>query len=81
MSVFLLITFYTAMTVAALAVEFLFDALGFVPAERRALVVEAAISWNYTTDIVFLSSAALMLRRFAGTGGPAMLRMMNAVPD
>jgi uncharacterized protein len=82
MSVFLLVTFYVAMALAALIVEFLFGALGLVPAEHQASVVEAAISWNYTTvlNIVFLSLAALMTWRFARTGGPAMLRMMNTVP-
>jgi uncharacterized protein len=82
MSVFLLVTFYVAMALAALIVEFLFGALGLIPAEHQASVVEAAISWNYTTvlNIVFLSLAALMTWRFARTGGPAMLRMMNTVP-
>ena len=79
MSLFLLVTFYVAMTVASLIVEFLFGALGLVPAEHRARVVEASVSWNYTTvlNIVFLALAALMVWRFARTGGPAMLRMMN----
>ncbi|HUZ73786.1 MAG TPA: permease [Stellaceae bacterium] len=79
MSLFLLATFYVAMAVASLVVEFLFGALGLVPAEHRARVVEASISWNYTTilNIVFLALAALLVWRFARTGGPAMLRMMN----
>ena len=36
MAGFLLVTFYTAMVAAALAVELLFQALGLVPEERNA---------------------------------------------
>ncbi len=79
MALFLLITFYIAMAGAALIVEIVFGALGLVPQERQARVVEASISWNYTTwlDIAFLALAALPLWRFSRTGGPQMLRMMN----
>jgi hypothetical protein len=82
MSAFLLVTFYAAMAGAALVVEFVFGALGFVPTEHRARIVEASITWNYTTvlNIVFLALAAFLVWRFLGTGGPAMLRMMNAAP-
>jgi uncharacterized membrane protein YraQ (UPF0718 family) len=75
-----LATFYVAMAVAALIVEAAFGALGFIPEERNALVVEASINWNYTTwlNIVFLILAALLFWRFMKTGGPEMLRMMYA---
>jgi uncharacterized membrane protein YraQ (UPF0718 family) len=77
---FLLATFYAAMAVAALIVEVVFGELGLVPTERQAQVVEASIGWNYTTwlNIVFLTVAALLVWRFLKTGGPEMLRMMNA---
>jgi len=80
MTGFLLATFYVAMAVAAFIVEAAFGALGLIPEERKAQVVEATITWNYTTwlNIVFLTLAALLVRRFMKTGGPAMLRMMNA---
>src|SRR6516165_401055 len=80
MSGFLLATFYVAMAVSALIVEVVFAALGLIPTERQAQVVEASISWNYTTwlNIVFLILAALLVWRFMKTGGPEMLRMMNA---
>jgi ABC-type Zn2+ transport system substrate-binding protein/surface adhesin len=41
------------------------------------------VSWNYTTflNIAFLLLAAALLIRFARTGGPAMLRMMNDSPE
>jgi uncharacterized protein len=79
MAGFLFVTFYAAMAVAALIVEGIFGALGLVPAQRNAQIVEAAIAWNYTTwlNIAFLALAALLVWRFLRTGGPAMLRMMN----
>jgi uncharacterized protein len=80
MTGFILATFYAAMALAALIVEAVFAALGLIPTERQAQVVEASISWNYTTwlNIFFLILAALLVRRFMKTGGPEMLRMMNA---
>jgi uncharacterized membrane protein YraQ (UPF0718 family) len=80
MAAFLLVTSYVAMAAAALAVDALFYALGLVPQVREAQVVESAVTWNYTTwlNIVFLVLAALLVWRFFVTGGPAMLRMMNA---
>jgi uncharacterized membrane protein YraQ (UPF0718 family) len=79
MAGFLFVTFYAAMAGAALIVELIFGALGLVPAQRSARVVEAAITWDYTTwlNIAFLILAVLLVWRFLTTGGPAMLRMMN----
>jgi uncharacterized protein len=79
MAGFLFVTFYAAMAGAALIVELIFGALGLVPAQRNARVVEASLTWNYTTwlNIVFLVLAVLLVWRFLKTGGPAMLRMMN----
>ncbi len=75
----LFVTFYVAMAAAALVVELTFGALGLIPAQRNARVVEASVSWDYTTwlNIAFLILAALLVWRFLKTGGPAMLRMMN----
>jgi uncharacterized membrane protein YraQ (UPF0718 family) len=83
MTGFLTATFYVAMAVAAFIVEAVFGALGLIPEERKAQVVEAAVTWNYTTwlNIIFLILAALLVWRFMKTGGPAMLRMMNARPS
>lgn len=80
MAAFLLVTFYAAMAVAAFVVEIAFGSLGLIPQGRNALVVEAAVTWNYTTwlNIIFLLLAAALVRRFMRTGGPEMLRMMNA---
>jgi len=64
---------------AALIVEAIFWIFWLVPSERAARVVEASVSWNYTTwlNIVFLLLAAALVWRFLKTGGPEMLRMMN----
>jgi uncharacterized membrane protein YraQ (UPF0718 family) len=75
----LFVTFYVAMAAAALVVELTFGALGLIPAQRNARVVEASITWDYTTwlNIAFLILAGLLVWRFLKTSGPAMLRMMN----
>jgi hypothetical protein len=79
MARFLLATFYATMVAAGLIVEFLFQALGLIPTERNAKVVEATVTWNYTTvlNIFFLALAAVLVWRFVRTGGLPMLRMMN----
>ena len=67
------------MVIAALLVEFLFQALGLVPSHRSARIVETSISFNYTTvlNIIFLAVAALLLVRFFKTGGPKMMAHME----
>jgi uncharacterized protein len=79
MAAFLFATFYAAMAGAALIVELIFGALGLVPAQRNARVIDASITWNYTTwlNIAFLILATVLVWRFFKTGGLAMLRMMN----
>ena len=71
--------FYVAMFVAALSIEFVFDAFGLIPSHRSAQVVEMSISFNYTTvlNITFLAVAALLLIRFFRTGGPKMMAHMG----
>ena len=78
-SLFLLGTFYAAMVAAGLVIELVFGALGLIPDERNARVVEAQISLNYTTvlNVVFLVLAAVLVWRFLRTGGPEMLKMMG----
>ena len=78
MAAFLLGTFYVSMALAALGIDFLFRAAGLVPAERKAEIVEASITFNYTTilNVVFLVIAGLLVRRFFKTGGREMMRMM-----
>jgi len=83
MAGFLFATFYVAMAVAALIIELIFNGFALIPSERKARVVEASITWNYTTwlNVVFLVLAGLLVLRFLKTGGPAMLHMMNRPAD
>jgi uncharacterized protein len=71
--------FYVAMALAALLIEFLFQLLGLIPAQRSAQIVETSISFNYTTvlNIIFLAIAGFLLLRFFKTGGPKMLAHME----
>jgi uncharacterized protein len=75
--------FYVAMVVAGYVVELLFGATGLIPATRNARVIEAGITWNYTTwlNLAFLAVTAILLVRFFRTGGLPMLRMMGGAPD
>lgn len=77
---FLFVIFYSSMAGAALLVEFIFQALHLIPQHRNARVLEAAVTWNYTTwlDIGFLLLAAFLFWQFFRTGGPEMLRMMGS---
>jgi uncharacterized membrane protein YraQ (UPF0718 family) len=79
MSLFLLVTFYLAMVLAALAVEGLFGLCGWIPAARNADVGEAAFSLNYTTVLNFLALvlAGWLYLRYRRTGGPEMMRTME----
>jgi len=83
MTWFLLWTSYGAMAIAGLAVELIFLALGLVPSTRQAIVMEPHLTLNYTAvlNVVFLALAVVLVVRFMRTGGPRMLRMMNAPPS
>ncbi|ETK36844.1 permease [Microbispora sp. ATCC PTA-5024] len=75
--------FYLTMAAAGYLVELLFWALRLTPHERSARVVEAHITWDYTTwlNLAFLALAAVLAVRFAATGGLPMLAMMGGTPD
>jgi uncharacterized membrane protein YraQ (UPF0718 family) len=79
----LLGTFYAAMVAAGYLVELIFGTANLIPAQRNATVMQAGISWNYTTwlNIVFLVIAALLVYRFITSGGLPMVRMMGGPPD
>ena len=83
MTAFLTVVFYLSMSLAALAVEFIFGLLHLIPHERSIQIAQESIRWNYTTwlNIVFLIIAALLVWRFLRTGGPQMLRMMSKQPE
>lgn len=82
MTVLILAVFYTAMVLAGYFVEISFSLLGLIPTTRSATVIEASITWNYTTylNIAFLMLAGVLLWRFFSTGGMSMLRMMGGAP-
>jgi uncharacterized protein len=82
-ALFLTATFFAAMAAAGYAVELLFGVTGLTPTGRSAKVLEASISWNYTTwlNIAFLTLSAVLLIRFVRTGGLPMLKAMNGTPD
>lgn len=71
--------FYGAMVIAGYMVELIFYLLNLTPQTRNAKVLDAAVSFNYTTvlNIIFLILAAGMVWRFLRTGGPKMLKMMS----
>ncbi len=74
---------YVAMVLAGFIIEGLFQLLSLVPDERNAKVLEASVSWNYTTilNIIFLIITAIVLVRFFKTGGKDMLKMMREKPN
>ena len=76
---FVVVIFYFAMAAAALIIESVFRILGLIPQERKAHVVEASISFNYTTvlNVIFLLLAGFLVIRFLKTGGPKMLAHMD----
>ena len=76
-------TFYAAMVAASYVIEIVFGLAHLVPAGRHAKVVEASVTWNYTTflDVAFLVLAVALLTRFFTTGGAGMLKMMGGAPD
>jgi hypothetical protein len=81
MAALLFVTFYAAMAAAALAIDAVFEALGWVP-QARAPVAEAsmAVHWDATTilNIGFATLAVALFVRFLRTGGPEMMRHMEA---
>jgi len=79
----LLGTFYVAMVAAGYLVELLFGTANLIPTQRSATVMQAGISWNYTTwlNVIFLVVAATLVVRFVTSGGMPMLRMMGGSPD
>jgi uncharacterized protein len=76
-------SFYATMVAAGYFIEIVFGALHLVPSGRAAQIVESHVSLNYTTvlNTVFLAIGAILVWRFARTGGRMMLRMMGGKPD
>jgi len=78
----LFVTFYAAMSLAALAVEGIFAALHLIPTERSVQIMQESVRCNYTSvlNIVFVLASVTLLVRFLKTGGPEMLKMMDEAP-
>jgi uncharacterized membrane protein YraQ (UPF0718 family) len=83
MALALLGTFYVAMVAAGYLVELIFGTANLIPASRNATVMQAEISWNYTTwlNLAFLALAAVLVLRFITSGGLPMARMMGGSPE
>ncbi|HTI20331.1 MAG TPA: permease [Kutzneria sp.] len=83
MALFVFGTFFAATVGAGYLVELLFGVTGLTPTDRSARIVEAGISWNYTTwlNIVFLLLGLVLVLRFFRSGGRDMLKMMGGAPD
>ena len=82
MTGFMLGMFYLAMVVAAFIIDRIFEALKLIPA-RGIATITLSLSFNYTAvlNVVFVVLALVLVVRFMATGGPAMIRMMNAPAD
>ncbi len=83
MAAFNFATFYATMVAAGYLVEIIFGVFDLVPATRNAKVLDAAITFNYTSvlNIVFLLLAGGFLVRFFRTGGWQMQKMMGGAPE
>jgi uncharacterized membrane protein YraQ (UPF0718 family)/YHS domain-containing protein len=83
MSLYLLGVSYLAMVLAGFVIGGLFQLMGLTPAHHFVTVFQTHPQWNYTTylDIAFLALATILGWRFLRTGGPEMLRAMNAATD
>jgi uncharacterized membrane protein YraQ (UPF0718 family) len=80
MAGFLFASLYTAMVGAGYLINILFGLLHVTPHIRNAKVLDAAISWNYTSvlNILFLLIVGALIWRFVRTGGVKMIKRMNA---
>jgi uncharacterized membrane protein YraQ (UPF0718 family) len=83
MALFVFGTFFAATVGAGYLVELLFGVTGLTPTDRSARIVEAGVSWNYTTwlNIAFILLGLALVLRFFRSGGRDMLKMMGGSPD
>jgi uncharacterized membrane protein YraQ (UPF0718 family) len=72
--------FYLAMALAGLLVEGAFALLHLTPTVRDVHVMAMGFAWNWTTwlNLALLAVAAMLGWRFMTTGGPDMLKAMDA---
>ena len=83
MAAFLLGTFFAAMAGAGYVVEVVFGGVGVIRGRAAVHIPDSGVSWDYTTwlNIVFLILSAVLIVRFARTGGGMMLKMMGGAPE
>jgi uncharacterized membrane protein YraQ (UPF0718 family) len=83
MSLYLLVVSYAAMAVSGFVVGLVFNLTGLTPGHHAVRVLQSHPEWNYTTFLNFGFVALMLLLgyRFLNTGGPEMLRMMEAPPE
>jgi uncharacterized membrane protein YraQ (UPF0718 family)/YHS domain-containing protein len=83
MSLYVLAVSYVGMVVAGFAIGAIFQALGLTPVHHQITAFQTRPELNYTTylNLAFVGLAAFLGWRFLRTGGPEMLRMMEASPD
>ena len=67
---------------AGYVIELAFGGFGLIPDRASARIPDSGVSWDYTTwlNIAFLILAAILVVRFARTGGGMMLKMMGGAP-
>jgi uncharacterized membrane protein YraQ (UPF0718 family) len=80
MSLFLLVTLYASMVLAAFGIEILFGAMGWIPEARNLSIGDTAFSWNYTTalNVLALILAGWLYARYRRTSGPEMMKGMES---
>jgi hypothetical protein len=68
---------------AGYIVELIFTPMHLVPVNRHLSIIDAGISWNYTTwlNIVFILIGLALLVVFFRSGSGSMLTMMGGSPD
>jgi uncharacterized protein len=81
-AVYLFVVSYLTMATSGLIIGLVFKATGLTPTNRAVTVFNAGITWDYTTfiNIAFLVLIAVLMIRFLRTGGPMMLKEMDAPP-
>lgn len=74
---------YLTMVAAGYVIEIVFAVAHLVPEGRHAKVMEASVTWNYTTflNIAAIAFTAILLIRFLRTGGARMMKGMHDVPS
>lgn len=78
MMVAILVTFYVAIILVSLLIEFSFNILDIIPKERNLHTIQRSLSFNYTTilNVIFIAATSILSYRFLKTNGLKMLKHM-----